>query len=118
MESNQCFKFGVYVRVQLSYAIITYVKSYLLIEEKSQHINEFSFGYMFNTTLYTNTVFKEQVKACLKNTFGTDTNKHIHKTLQKKTRVLELVVFYDLGNINPMKMFKVLSCVIYTIIDR
>ena len=98
MESNQCFKFGVYVRVQLSYAIITYVKSYLLIEEKSQHINEFSFGCMFNTTLYTNTVFKEQVKACLKNTFGTDTNKHTHKTLQKKIQeFLHYLFFMSLG---------------------
>ena len=37
---------------------------------------------------------------------------------QKNTRVLALVVFYELGNINPGKFFKVLSCVIYTIIDR
>ena len=32
--------------------------------------------------------------------------------------MLALVVFYELGNINPRKMFKVLSCVIYSIIDR
>ena len=38
--------------------------------------------------------------------------------MQKNTRVLALVVFYELGNINPRKMLKVLSCVIYTIIDR
>ena len=56
-------------------------KSYLWIEEKSQRINEFSFGYIFNPTLYTSKVFREKVKACFKNTFGTDTNKHIHKTL-------------------------------------
>ena len=37
---------------------------------------------------------------------------------KKNTRVLALVVFYELGNINPGKIFKVLSCVIYTIIDR
>ena len=59
------------------------------------------------------------MKACLKNTFGPDTNKHIHKTLMKQnTRVLALVVFYEIGDINPIKMFRVLSCVIYTIIDR
>ena len=58
-------------------------KSYLWIEESSQRITDFSFGYMFNPTLYTNKVFREKVKACFKNTFGTDTNKHIHKTLQK-----------------------------------
>ena len=59
------------------------------------------------------------MKGCFKNTFGPDTNKHIHKKLQKQnTRVLALVVFNEHGNINPRKMFKVLSCVIYTIIDR
>ena len=37
---------------------------------------------------------------------------------QKNTRVLALVVFYEHGSTNPRKNFKVLSCVIYTIIDR
>ena len=55
----------------------------------------------------------------LKNPFGTDTNKNIHKTLQKQNkREISLVVFYELGNINPRKILKVLSCVIYKIIDR
>ena len=59
------------------------------------------------------------MKACLNNAFGADTNKHINKTLMKRdTIVLALVVFYELGNTNPRKMFKVLSCVIYKIIDR
>ena len=63
-----------------------------------EHINKFSFANMFNTTLHTNKVFREQVKACLKNTFGTDTSKNIHKTLQEQnTRVLSLVVFMSLG---------------------
>ena len=38
--------------------------------------------------------------------------------MKRNTRVLALVVFYELGNTNPRKMFKVLSCVIYAIIDR
>ena len=41
-------------------------KSYLWIEETSQRINEFSFGYMYNPTLYTKKVFRKQVKACFK----------------------------------------------------
>ena len=74
---------------------------------------------MINPTLHTNKVFKEKVKACLSNSFGSDTNKHINKTLMKRNkRVLALVVHYELGNINPRKIFKGLSCVIYTIIDR
>ena len=32
--------------------------------------------------------------------------------------MITLVVYYEHGNLNPRKMFKVLSCVIYTIIDR
>ena len=38
--------------------------------------------------------------------------------MKRDTIVLALVVFYELGNFNTRKMFKVLSCVIYTIIDR
>ena len=92
-------------------------KSYIWIEETNQRINEFSFGYMLNPTLYTNNFFKEKVKACFKNIFGKYTNSHINTILQKKnTRVLVLVFFYDLGSTNPRKMFKVLSCVIYAII--
>ena len=41
-------------------------KIYIWMEEINQHINEFSFGYMLNPTLYENKAFKDQVKACLK----------------------------------------------------
>ena len=84
MDSNQCFKYGVCVRGQFLYAIITYVKKLHLDWKTSQRINEFSFGYMFNPNLYTNNVFRERVNACFKNTFGPDTNNHKHKTLLKK----------------------------------
>ena len=59
-------------------------KSYIWIEETNQRINEFSFGYMMNPTLYKNKAFKEQVKACFRNTFGKDTNSHINTILMKK----------------------------------
>ena len=89
------------------------------IEETNQLINEFSFAYMLNPHLNTNRAFKDQVKTCLSNTFCEDTNKHINKTLMNQdTRVLALVIFNEIGTINPRKMFKVLSCVIYTIIDK
>ena len=89
------------------------------IEETNQRINEFSFAYMLNPILENNKAFKDQVKACLSNTFGADTNKHINKILMNRdTRVLALVVFYEHGTFNPRKTIRVLSCVIYTIIDR
>ena len=36
-------------------------KRYIWIEEKNQRINEFSFGYMMNPTLFKNRTFKEQL---------------------------------------------------------
>ena len=73
-------------------------KSYICIEEKNQLINEFSFGYMMNPTLYKKKYFKEQVKSCFRNTFGQDTISHINTILMKKnTRVLAIVIFMSLG---------------------
>ena len=64
------------------------------IEEKNQRINEFSFAYMLNPHSNMNKSFKDQVKTCLSNTFGADTNKHINKTLMNRdTRVLAFIVF-------------------------
>ena len=55
----------------------------------------------------------------MKNTFGPDTNTHIAKTLSKNnTRVLALVIFYDSGKKIISTLFRVLSCVIYTIINK
>ena len=94
-------------------------KSYIWIEETNQLINEFSVGYMINPNLYRNRYFKDQVKVCFKHTFGTDTISHINKTLQKKnTRVLALVIFYESGKTIIRKLFRVLSCLIYTIINK
>ena len=70
-------------------------KSYIWLEEKNQRINELSIGYMMNSILHKNKVFREQVKVCLKNTFGPYTNTHIGRILLKdNTRVLALVVLY------------------------
>ena len=59
-------------------------KTYIWIEETNQLINDFSFGYMINPTLYKNKALKEQVEACFRNTFGKDTNSHINTTLMRK----------------------------------
>ena len=72
-----------------------------------------------NPNLNRNKSFIEQVKVCLKNTYGTSTNAHIGKILFKdNTRVLALVVFYENREKNTGKMFRVLSSVIYTIISK
>ena len=50
-------------------------KRKIYIEETNERMNEFSFAYMCNPTLYRHKVFKEQLKLCLNNKFGADTNK-------------------------------------------
>ena len=51
------------------------------------------------------------------NTFGESTQPFIKATLSKNnTSVLELIMFYETGADNPKKYFRVLSCLIYTII--
>ena len=71
-------------------------KSYIWIEETNQCINDFSIEHMMNPNLRINKSFKEQVKICMKNTFGATTEKHISKILlEPDTRVLELVIFYE-----------------------
>ena len=54
----------------------------------------------------------------MNNTFGPITQPYIKATLKKhNTKVLALLMFYQTRN-NPKKAFKVLSCVIYTIISN
>ena len=61
-------------------------KRYIWLEETNQRINEFSIGYMMNPDLSINKAFKEQVKICMKTTFGTMTQQHISKILSKKNK--------------------------------
>ena len=68
-------------------------KSYIWIEEKNQRINEFSFGYIVNPTLYKNKDFKEQVKVCFRKTFGPDTTSHINTILLKKYKSASINYF-------------------------
>ena len=64
------------------------------IEITNERINEFC-----NPTLYRHRVFKDQVKSCLNNTFGADTNKHIIDIfLRPNRRVISLIVNYEHGS--------------------
>ena len=74
---------------------------------------------MCNPTLFRHKVFKEKVKLCLKDTFGADTVKQINIILKKRnTRVIALIMIYELGSYSTIKVFKVLSCVVYKMIEK
>ena len=107
--------FGVNFRIPLLHMS----KRKVYIEITTKRINEFYFSYMCNPTLYRHKVFKEQLKLCLNNTFGADTNKQINVILKRpNTRVIALIIIYDHGRYSTIKMFKVLCCFVYTIIDK
>ena len=90
-------------------------KSYIWIEEIKERMNEFSIGYTINPSLNINKSFKYKVTEFMKDTFDAITQPHTSKK-NKKTRVLALLMFYGTRK-KPKKVFKVLSCVIYTIED-
>ena len=99
--------------------LINMSKRKFYIEETNERMNEFYFAYMCNPTLYRHKVFKEQMKLCLNNTFGADTIKQINVILKRpNTRVIAFIFNYEHGRYSTRKMFKVLSCVVYTIIDK
>ena len=78
----------------------------------------FSIGYIINPTLHVNKVFMEQVEKFLRDTFHPNTMKKIRNVMRKKdTCVIALIMFYESKKI-PMKVYRVLSCVIYYIIEN
>ena len=73
---------------------------------------------MINPNFSINKAFKEQVTKCMKTIFVAMTQQYISKILSKNTRVLALFIFYETRQEKPKKVFKVMSCVIYTIISN
>ena len=91
-------------------------KSYIWLEEKNELINDFSIGYMINPNLSIKKSFKDQVTKCKKTTFGAMIQQLISKIVLKKNKSVSIIyVLWDQTK-KPKKNFKVLSCVIYTII--
>ena len=93
-------------------------KRFIWINEKKR-INEFTIGYMINPGFNVNKSFREQVEKCMYTTFGEITQPFIKSTLSKNsTSVLASIMFYEKRADNPKKAYRVLNCVIYTIIKN
>ena len=65
-------------------------KHFIWIEERKEHINEFSIGYTINLKLNVNKPLIEQVYKCMNNTFGSITQPYIRSKLANKKKVLAL----------------------------
>ena len=59
------------------------------------------------------------MEKCIKTTLGEITQPFIKATLAKKyTSVLALIMFHETRGDNPKKYFRLLSCVVYSIIKN
>ena len=92
-------------------------KHFIWLNEAKILINESTIGYMINPGLNVNKSFREQVENCMFTAFGEITQPFIKSTMLKNyTSVLALIMFYEKRG--DKKAYKVLSCVIYTIIKN
>ena len=83
-----------------------------------KNINEFEIGYMINPSLKFNNALITQVEKCLCY-FSIRPMKYIKKFLMKKnTSIMVLIMIYENNGEIPKTFYRVLSCVVYTLIDN
>ena len=79
-------------------------------------INQFAISYIINPILHINQLFIEQVEKCSRATFHENTMKTIRDVMKNKdVCVIALIIFYDIKTKNPIKVYRVLSCVLYSL---
>ena len=72
---------------------------------------------MVKPILNPNTEFRYQVETLLKETFHSSTQSAIkYVTKKDNTCIIELMMFYGTRKKNPMKVLRLLSCVVYSAI--
>ena len=98
---------------------IVYFQNIYYMNSTGKWINQFSIQYMVHPTWNVNKVFKYQVENFLKEIFHSINMSGIRKILKKEnTYVIALVMFYENRTTNAIKVLRVLSCVIYTIVEN
>ena len=91
----------------------------LHIYPTDKNVNQFAIGYMINPFLYINKMFKTKVEKFLGCSFSIEAMKNIKNCLMKKnTSVMALIFIYENIGVSIEKVFRVLSCVVYNIIDN
>ena len=72
---------------------------------------------MINPSLHINKVFREQVQTLLRATFHKNTMETIRDVIKKKdTCVTALIMFYESKGTKPKKVYRLLSCVLNSLI--
>ena len=89
------------------------------IYTKEKTIHQFAIGYMINPSLHINRIFIEQFQKCLGCYFSINTIKTIRDCLLKKNKyVMALINIYENNGKYTRTVYRVLSCVVYTLIDN
>ena len=84
-----------------------------------ESINQFTIGYTIKPLLQFNMVFRQQLEKCLRATFHERKMKTIKCCLRKNnTCVMALIMFYENNLLKPKKSYRVLSCLLYSLIDN
>ena len=82
-------------------------------------MSQFAIVYMVKPTLHVNNSFRDQVETFLKEAFHSSTHSSIkHVKKNNNMCVIALVIFYETRATNLMKVFRVLSCVVYYVIEN
>ena len=74
---------------------------------------------MINPSINCNKLFREQVEKFLGVSFQENVMETIIYCLGKKNKcIIALIMFYGGNGLEPKKVYRVLSCVIYSLIDN
>ena len=86
---------------------------------KDEIINKCAIGYMINPSLNCNKVFREQVEKSLSVSFHKNTMETIkYRLMKKNTCVIILIMIYEYNGQETKQKYKVLGCVVYSLIDN
>ena len=98
---------------------ITYVQNIGLYLYNRKRINQIAIGYVIKPTLHVNNILREQVELFLIATLNQNTMEVIKGARRKKDIcIIALIMFYMTKTNNPIKVYRVLSCVLYSFIEN
>ena len=88
----------------------------ILIIQKS--MNQFTIGYIVNTTLHADKLLREQVDKFSRENFHQNTMTSVRNVLKNNKCFIALIMFYENRPNNATKLYRVLICIIYSIIEN
>ena len=81
-------------------------------------MNQFTIGYIVNTTLHADKLFREQVDKFSRENFHQNTMTSVRDVLKNNKCFIALIMFYENRPNNATKLYRVLICIIYSIIEN